>query len=57
MGPRGQDTSTESSWPQMALTEPEIKALKPADKARGVSDERGLHLEVGTSGAQLWRFK
>lgn len=34
-----------------------IKALKPKDKLYAVSDEKGLYIEVSTTGGKWWRFK
>ena len=39
------------------LTESAVKALKPAEKARKIYDERGLFLFVPPTGARLWRMK
>jgi hypothetical protein len=39
------------------LTETAIKAVKPAEKARKIYDERGLFLFVTATGARLWRMK
>ncbi len=39
------------------LSDTKVRALKPKDKAYRVYDERGLYLQVSTSGARLWRFK
>lgn len=39
------------------LSESQIRAAKPADKAYKLYDERGLYLKVETSGSRLWRFK
>ena len=41
----------------MPLTETQIKALKPGEKARKVADEKGLYLLVQPSGGKLWRLK
>ncbi|MBQ7192910.1 MAG: DUF4102 domain-containing protein, partial [Synergistaceae bacterium] len=38
----------------MALTDIQIKALKPQDKKYSVSDGRGLILEVRPNGAKYW---
>ena len=38
----------------MALTDMQIKALKPKDKKYTVSDGRGLILEVRPNGAKYW---
>lgn len=39
------------------LTETAVKAVKPAEKARKIYDERGLFLFVPPTGARLWRMK
>lgn len=41
----------------MPLTETQIKALKPGEKARKVADEKGLYLLVQPGGGKLWRLK
>jgi integrase len=41
----------------MPLTEAEIRATKPREKAYKRSDERGLYLLVTPAGGRLWRFK
>jgi len=41
----------------MALTDVQIRSLKPADKTFKVTDERGLYLEVSPGGSKLWRYK
>ena len=43
----------------MALTELQIKQLKPKEKRYTVSDGRGLILEIHPNGAKYWilRFK
>jgi len=41
----------------MSLTETQIKALKPGEKARKVADEKGLYLLLQPSGGKLWRLK
>lgn len=41
----------------MALTDTQIRALKPEAKARKHSDEKGLFLLVTPTGGKLWRFK
>lgn len=40
----------------MALTELEIKSLKPTDKQQKLSDSGGLQLLVHTNGSKYWRF-
>lgn len=41
----------------MALTELQIKHLKPRDKPYRVADSGGLCLEVSPMGSKLWRFR
>jgi hypothetical protein len=41
----------------MPLTETAIKTLKPTNRTRKVTDERGLYLKVAPSGGKWWRFK
>ena len=41
----------------MALTDMQVRSLKPADKVYKVTDERGLYLEISPSGSKLWRYK
>ncbi len=41
----------------MALTEAQIKHLKPRDKRYAVSDGRGLALEVMSTGSASWRYR
>lgn len=41
----------------MALTEMEIKHLKPKDKLYRVSDGGGLALEISPAGGKLWRWR
>ena len=41
----------------MALTELEIRYLKPKDKVYRVSDGDGLAIEVSTSGGKHWRWR
>jgi hypothetical protein len=41
----------------MALTELQIKALKPQAIRYSVSDGRGLALEVMPTGAASWRYR
>ena len=38
----------------MALTDMQVKALKPRDKKYSVSDGRGLILEIRPNGAKYW---
>lgn len=39
------------------LSDTKVRSLKPKDKPYRTYDERGLYLQVATSGARLWRFK
>ncbi len=39
------------------LSDAKLRALKPRDQSYRVTDERGLYVQVSTSGARLWRFK
>ncbi|MGC8702189.1 MAG: Arm DNA-binding domain-containing protein, partial [Thiomonas sp.] len=39
------------------LSDTKLRALRPKDKPYRVSDERGLYVQVATSGSRLWRFK
>jgi hypothetical protein len=41
----------------MALTEPEIRRSRQAEKAYKRSDSGGLHLLVTPAGGKLWRWK
>nr|WP_319483735.1 integrase arm-type DNA-binding domain-containing protein [uncultured Cohaesibacter sp.] len=41
----------------MALTDLQIRQLRPRDKAYQCTDGLGLYLEVSPSGARLWRYK
>src|ERR1700712_1570078 len=41
----------------MALTDSQIRALRPRDRIYKCTDERGLYLEVRPGGSKLWRFK
>lgn len=41
----------------MALNDAAIRALKPKTRLYGVADEKGLCLEVATSGSKFWRFR
>lgn len=47
----------ERSCPQMALTDTQIKAAKPALKPFKKADGKGLYIEVYPSGSKLWRLK
>ncbi len=46
-----------SRYPQMPLTDTQIKTLKPEAKPRKVADEKGLYLLVQPTGGKLWRLK
>ncbi len=39
------------------LSDTKLRTLKPKDKPYRIYDERGLYVQVSTSGARLWRFK
>ncbi|MEM5299106.1 integrase arm-type DNA-binding domain-containing protein [Burkholderia sp. JPY481] len=41
----------------MSLTDTKIKQAKPREKLYKISDERGLYLEVTSTGSKWWRFK
>ncbi len=41
----------------MALTDAQIRSLKPAGKSYKITDERGLYLEIQPGGSKLWRYK
>jgi hypothetical protein len=41
----------------MPLTDLEARQAKPSEKDYKLSDAKGLHLFVKTSGVTLWRFK
>jgi hypothetical protein len=41
----------------MALTDVQIRSLKPAGKSYKITDERGLYLEIQPTGSKLWRYK
>ena len=41
----------------MPLTDNAIKSFKPKEKRYKVFDQHGLHLEVQTSGAKVWRLR
>lgn len=41
----------------MPLTDTQIKAIKPEERDRKFSDEKGLYLLVRPSGGKLWRLK
>ncbi|GHV51309.1 integrase [Synergistales bacterium] len=41
----------------MALTETQIRALKPKDKRYMVYDDNGLYLKIMTSGNKHWRYR
>ena len=38
------------------LTDPQIRRIKPADRAQKLSDGDGLYLRVEPSGGRYWRF-
>lgn len=40
----------------MALTDVAIRAIKPGDKPRKITDGRGLFIYVARSGSRLWRY-
>ena len=40
----------------MPLTDAKLRSLKPAEKPYKVSDSEGLHVQVTTGGAVLWRL-
>ena len=44
-------------YPQMPLTDRQIKNAKPADKAYKLADGRGLYLQITPAGGKLWRWK
>jgi integrase len=41
----------------MALSDVQIRSLKPTDKLYKITDGKGLYLEVGPNGSKLWRYK
>ena len=41
----------------MPLTETEIRAAKPGEKALKLYDTRGLYLLINPNGSKWWRFK
>ena len=41
----------------MALTDTELKALKPQDKTYTVADEKGLYMEILPTGGKAWRYR
>ncbi|MEQ1516626.1 MAG: integrase arm-type DNA-binding domain-containing protein [Usitatibacteraceae bacterium] len=41
----------------MALSDVQIRSLKPAEKLYKITDEKGLYLEVSPNGSKLWRYK
>ncbi len=43
--------------PTMPLTDSAIRAAKPGEKDRKLTDEKGLHLLVTPTGSKLWRLK
>ena len=38
------------------LTDVAIRKARPSEKAVQLSDERGLHLEIASSGGKWWRW-
>jgi hypothetical protein len=41
----------------MALTDVAVRNAKPTEKARKLSDEKGLYLLIHPNGGKWWRFK
>ncbi|WP_295531639.1 Arm DNA-binding domain-containing protein [Novosphingobium sp. Chol11] len=41
----------------MALSDVQIRSLKPTDKLYKITDGKGLYLEVSPNGSKLWRYK
>lgn len=41
----------------MALTDLQIRNIRPTDRITQLSDDRGLYIEVHPNGSKLWRFK
>ena len=41
----------------MALTDMQIRNIRPTDKVTQFTDDRGLYIEVHPSGSKLWRYK
>jgi len=41
----------------MALSEMDVRKLKPKDKRYVKADEKGLYIEVYTNGTKAWRFR
>ena len=39
------------------LTDAQVRKIKPLDKKKRYSDEKGLYLEVTPSGGMHWRMK
>lgn len=39
------------------LTDAQVRKIKPIDKKKRYSDEKGLYLEVTPSGGRFWRLK
>ena len=39
------------------LTDAQVRKIKPLDKKKRYSDEKGLYLEVTPSGGKFWRLK
>lgn len=40
----------------MALSDVQLRALKPAEKPFKISDSKGLHVLVTPNGSRLWRL-
>jgi hypothetical protein len=43
--------------PLKMLTDAQVRKIKPLDKKKRYSDEKGLYLEVTPSGGMFWRLK
>lgn len=41
----------------MSLTDTQLRALKPREKAYRISDARGLYIQVSPTGSKLWRMR
>lgn len=41
----------------MPLTDTALRQAKPTEKARRISDAKGLYIEISPSGGKLWRMK
>ena len=46
-----------SEYPQIALSDTEIRKIKPAEKRQRLFDGGGMYLEVAPTGGKLWRLK